>query len=223
MAWPLVRSRLEASPHAWNLGWGMESPTAWTIQGASVPIRFQPSFLQDLRRSVRLTVKQGLDWTIHRCVIAKGGKRLRFHQAIWQGALVQAANGGHALCPHCGAANTLEHLLWECSQSSPRLRAMRDLYPEPCLWLRGLVPARLVQMPLLSTEEVREGEWPTGPRPEDLFVGTDASGGRHSSDPRLRAVGWAVVLGRRTSQGVGIMATVMSFPDLPRSWTGRSM
>ena len=36
------------------------------------------------------------------------------------------------------------------------------------------MPASYVQTPLLNTEEMLEGEWPTGPLPEDVVIGTDA-------------------------------------------------
>ena len=76
-----------------------------------------------------------------------------------------------------------------------KLRAMKATFSHPCLWLRALVPSEYVRTPLLNPEEVVQGIWPSGHLDHDLVIGTDASGGRFSSDPRLRAVGWAVVLG----------------------------
>ena len=84
------------------------------------------------------------------------------------------------------------------------------------------MPASYVQTPLLNTEEMLEGEWPTGPLPEDVVIGTDASGSRFSSDPRLRAVGWAVILARKTPQGLVVLAKAMvHYPGPLPSWTGR--
>ena len=42
----------------------------------------------------------------------------------------------------------------------------------------------------------------------DLVVATDASGGPHSRDPRLRAVGWAVVIARRQGQSIDVLGTL---------------
>ena len=72
---------------------------------------------------------------------------------------------------------TLQHVLWDCSrwQGHPNLK---KVYPEVCLWQRALMPASYVQTPLLNTEERLEGDWPTGPLPEDVVIGTDASGSR---------------------------------------------
>ena len=225
---------------------GMSIPqTSWIIQGQPWPLTFGPFLFQDLRRLIKSTVRQsrleaissqfggegaigGLDWTIHRRIVAKGGKKLRFHQAIWQAALVHAGSGGHALCPFCPGrgeahANTLQHVLWDCSrwqghpQLSKKLQDLKKVYPEVCLWQRALLPASYVQTPLLNTEERLEGEWPTGPLPEDVVIGTDASGSRFSSDPRLRAVGWAVILARKTPQGLVVLAKASGV--LPRPST----
>ena len=259
-SWPLIHSRLEASPHPWkvvsgpvsamiqyakDMGWDVNSPTSWIIQGQPWPLTFGPFLYQDLRRLIKSTVRQsrleaistqfggegaigGLDWTIHRRIVAKGGKKLRFHQAVWQAALVHSGSGGHALCPFCqrrgeAHANTLQHVLWDCSrwqghpQLSTKLQNLKRVYPEVCLWQRALMPASYVQTPLLNTEERLEGDWPTGPLPEDVVIGTDASGSRFSSDPRLRAVGWAVILARKTPQGLVVLAKASGV--LPRPST----
>ena len=94
---------------------------------------------------------------------------------------------------------------------------MKATYSHPCLWLRALVPSEYVRTPLLNPEEVVQGIWPSGHLDHDLVIGTDASGGRFSSDPRLRAVGWAVVLGRRSGTSVHIIATASGV--LPRPAT----
>ena len=254
-AWPMIQARLEASPHPWkivagpisammqycrDLGWGIDDPKFWQVQGQVISLDFNPFLCYDLQRRVRDSVKHsrlqsislqpgghgaqdGLDWTIHRRLVAKGGKKLRFHQAIWQAAVVHKHNGGHALCPRCQQPNTLEHVLWDCSrwagqpQLSAKLRAMKATYSHPCLWLRALVPSEYVRTPLLNPEEVVQGIWPSGHLDHDLVIGTDASGGRFSSDPRLRAVGWAVVLGRRSGTSVHIIATASGV--LPRPAT----
>ena len=101
-SWPLIHSRLEASPHPWkvvsgpisamiqyakDMGWDVNSPTSWIIQGQPWPLTFGPFLFQDLRRLIKSTVRQsrleaissqfggegaigGLDWTIHRRIVA---------------------------------------------------------------------------------------------------------------------------------------------------------
>ena len=72
-SWPLIHSRLEASPHPWkvvsgpvsamiqyakDMGWDVNSPTSWIIQGEPWPLTFGPFLYQDLRRLIKSTVRQ---------------------------------------------------------------------------------------------------------------------------------------------------------------------
>ena len=163
-----------------DLGWGIDDPKFWQVQGQVISLDFNPFLCYDLQRKVRDSVKHsrlqsislqpgghgaqdGLDWTIHRRLVAKGGKKLRFHQAIWQAAVVHKDKGG----THCVLAakqpNTLEHVLWDCSrwagqpQLSAKLRAMKATYSHPCLWLRALLLFEYVRTPLSIQRKLSKG------------------------------------------------------------------
>eukprot|EP00972_Heterocapsa_arctica_P084657 12468594-Heterocapsa_arctica.AAC.1 len=72
-------------------------------------------------------------------------------------------------------------------------RATREYQFVPCVWLRGLVPRdwTIGQVPE-PPEEEQQFSWGTAylEQPyqlsEGVIISTDASGGDHSSDPRLR-------------------------------------
>ena len=115
-------------------------------------------------------------------------------------------------CQRCDAQveETLLHRCWECKANETipacrkkehlRRRAIADACNQPCVWLRGLVPKSWAQ---ISAPAEEHGETLTGP-PADpswfwegqLVAAGDASGGPHSSDKRLRRVGWAYALFR---------------------------
>ena len=60
----------------------------------------------------------------------------------------------------------------------------------PCFWLRGLIPRSWTQVPEPPEEAPlwRMGVLPSLP---SIWAFGDASGGKESSDPRLRRIGWA--------------------------------
>ena len=146
--------------------------------------------------------QEGVDWSVHRKLlkVAKTpSPKWAFH-AVWQGRVLHSGNGGCPLCT-CGAENSLHHVYYECPLSpvklSQTLRGFQRKHQDPCFWLRGMVPkawtSPSVPAPALETRV-------TGlfcHQPVDvsgLLIGTDASGGPNTRDPRLRAVGWSVVL-----------------------------
>ena len=68
---------------------------------------------------------------------------------------------------------------------------------EPCHKVRGLVPKRATQHPQLSQTQLQTSKTGifTGEflPVDNVYFGTDASGGPRGEDPRLRVVSWAVV------------------------------
>ncbi|CAE7606948.1 unnamed protein product [Symbiodinium sp. CCMP2592] len=146
--------------------------------------------------------QQGVDWSVHRKLLKVSklsSPRWAFH-AVWQGRTLHAGNGGFSHCA-CGAENTLHHVYYECplapAKLSPALRSFQRKHPDPCFWLRGMVP-KAWTTPQVSASALETRV--TGlfcHQPVDvtgLLIGTDASGGPNTHDPRLRAVGWSVVL-----------------------------
>ncbi|CAK0891739.1 unnamed protein product, partial [Prorocentrum cordatum] len=119
------------------------------------------------------------------------------------------------MCPRCGEEpETWKHRVWECRcnetiegiEKSQHIvaRASTEVENQPCLWLRGLLPASWtsvngppepgaelienfgdLQVLSSSAESMADG-W--------LVAAGDASGGEYSKDPRLRRVssGWVV-------------------------------
>ena len=79
-------------------------------------------------------------------------------------------------------------------------------FPLPSLWDRGLLPATATAMPsyLCGAESVPTGIFAEEhPQWQEVCFATDASGGPHSKDPRLRVIGWAVV------QELGVVSGVL--------------
>ena len=118
-----------------------------------------------------------------------------------QGAIKRKGHGGDSLCEMCGVEATLEHNLlqcpkWEDSEQAPPV-TRRPLLSCPSFMLRGLVPRLLTLHPPL--EECQLAAKATGifrrkVSASKVLAGCDASGGEHSSDPRLRIVSWSVVV-----------------------------
>ena len=159
----------------------------------------------------------GVDWTIPRRLLksSRTKKTRHAYRAVWQGQVLHNGNGGVAICK-CGAERTLQHVMYECPLAkkyklSPAALALRKRCPQPCFWLRGIVPSSWTNL-AVKAEKLRlertglfEGEIP---EVADLVVATDASGGPYSKDPRLRAVGWAVIIARRQGQSIEVLGTL---------------
>ncbi|CAE8642448.1 unnamed protein product, partial [Polarella glacialis] len=117
-------------------------------------------------------------------------------------------------CPKCGALGkaTFEHEVWECNftKSLPDIRitstnnlcsdAVKGVDELPCFWLRGLVPwswtfGRASEH-ITDSTVFGHGPWVTGKwdLPPGACAGTDGSGGPRGNDPRMRRVGWGVVV-----------------------------
>ena len=141
---------------------------------------------------------EGVDWTIPRRLLksTRTKKNRHAYRAVWQGQVLHCGNGGVAVCK-CGKERTLQHIMYDCPlvkpyKLSPAAVAFRKKFPQPCFWLRGMTPSSWTRLAFKAekTRLERTGLF-EGNRPEvaDLVVATDASGGPHSRDPRLRAVG----------------------------------
>ena len=160
---------------------------------------------------------EGVDWTIPRRLLRspRTKKNRHAYRAVWQGQVLHKDNGGQATC-RCGAARTLQHIMYECPLAkpyklSPAATAFRRRFPQPCFWLRGMVPSSWTHLAFKAEKGQLEK---TGifvdevPDSTGLVVGTDASGGPYTKDPRLRAVGWAVVIAERQGQEVRVVGTI---------------
>ena len=203
-----------------DLGIDVSDPLRWVHRGEVLSLDVtDPGLFLSVRRFLTKVValeraarfgavptangaQEGVDWTVHRRLLKSAktpSPKWAFH-AVWQGRILHSGNGGCPLCA-CGAENTLHHVYYDCPLSpgklSLTLRGFQRRHPDPCFWLRGMVPkswtSPSVPAPALETRV-------TGlfcHQPVDvtgLLIGTDASGGPNTRDPRLRAVGWSVVL-----------------------------
>ena len=229
-----------------DLGIGAKEPLLWNHKGRQLKIDLglgSPTCSHVLKKFLRKAVEdfrvaklgsvataegasEGVDWTIPRRLLKspRTKKRRRAYRAVWQGQVLRSGNGGVTICK-CGAERTLLHVLYECSRSkqlrlSQAARAFRLRFPDKCFWLRGMVPSSWTHLAYRAEKcQVEKTGILSGDVPDTthLVVGTDASGGPHGRDPRLRAVGWAVVVGRRDGQELEIIGTLWecSFPLLP--------
>ena len=147
---------------------------------------------------------QGIDWTVFRQLLKSHAKQPLVSTSLRmlaQGAIKRKGHGGDSLCEMCGVEATLEHNLlqcpkWEDSEQAPPV-THRPLLSCPSFILRGLVPRLLTLHPPL--EECQLAAKATGifrrkVSASKVLAGCDASGGEHSSDPRLRIVSWSVVV-----------------------------
>ena len=150
---------------------------------------FQP------RRKYRRLIRQG--------ETAKAARLLTiFSGAFWP---KERLYGEQPPCSRCGNhQETAAHRFWDCEANLfiqddciAETQGMRDRALEakqdcPIFWCRGLLPREWLYIPPPpeETETFTYGNreaWHLGRR---VFY-TDASGGAHTSDPRLRRVGWA--------------------------------
>ena len=148
----------------------------------------------------------GIDWTVPRKMLRESSKHPLQHaglRMLFQGAFRRANNGGDMFCSRCGQNNTLRHVLHDCIRwaevdigPDP---AWRDLFPQApeCFIVRGLVPKLATQHPQLTQAQLqprKTGIFTGEFLPVDnVYFGTDASGGPRGEDSRLRVVSWAVV------------------------------
>eukprot|EP00973_Karenia_brevis_P031828 4391555-Karenia_brevis.AAC.1 len=138
--------------------------------------------------------------------VAKGGLWLRSR-------LHDQGYNTLSTCVLCGGGPETEaHIFWECPEcnklNAPEVQEtnwMRSLATQPhgqnSKWLRGITPAsetiNLTKQYEVDCATVRlspkfqEGEVEDH---QEMYAGTDASGGEHTADPRLRKVGWAFVI-----------------------------
>ena len=147
-----------------------------------------------------------------------GGLRCVTLGACWPAARIAECNlNGRTSCRRCGHQNEDEfHTWWSCPcwQGPDQHRASRDsqhLLAEagreheawPIFWLRGLPPRSWVEEVIRPNEvgdEVEVFGWGclrepgVYPLPSDALLAVDASGGHHTSDPRLRRVTFGLVV-----------------------------
>ena len=153
-------------------------------------------------------LQQGIDWTVPRKILSKclsKSQQASHYRTAWQGAFL-TTHKSREMCQKCGAVAHIRHILYECpwwqGQTSTIPSHWDDIKDIPEItWTRGLVPAQLTALPAFSSgdESLRvEGRWlqPFPKGESELVYGTDASGGKFSSDPRLRVVSWSAVVGR---------------------------
>ena len=192
----------------------------WRVEGQETTVSWDQEGLADILHTLRgrmrqqaldrmaslpggLGVEQGIDWTVPRKLLRRSRTR---HQAaafqtVWQGATVHDRRGGTPTCSLCSQPATLEHVLyscayWETRHKPPpgRWEGAKKVFPEQCLWLRGLVPSRHVRPTSCAPEGLEyTGVWSsqTVLDAKGLVFATDASGGPGGKDPRLRRVAWA--------------------------------
>ena len=124
------------------------------------------SVQQDRHASAVASISQlQIHWTIARRACKREPKHLKFMQTVWQGAVLHFTNGGPSHCSFCGAANDLQHVLWECPRWSkePKFPAhllnLESKFQEEILWQGGLPPATYTTLPQ-PDEIVVTGQWP---------------------------------------------------------------
>ena len=126
-------------------------------------------------------------------------------------------------CPHCGGAfeqpgDLWAHLAWECHSEedadTPAIADSQHLAGEaalagpnvPALWYRGLIPHHWTygretpqDTPYQCQASHPQTELPFKV-PVGALVATDGSGGKHTSDSRLRRCSWSVVVVSRQGE-----------------------
>jgi len=110
-----------------------------------------------------------------------------------------------AICPRCGQAPESElHRHWQCSANIPSTPKLVEEYrrlaqeavsqsamAEPCLWLRGILPANATAVPLPADhyDLIIDGTFELRPNSRIYLDGS----GLHSSDVRIRRCGFSIV------------------------------
>ena len=155
------------------------------------------------------TLKQGIEWQAPRRALKKTPSKLHRNAlvAVWQGAI---RHGKGATCTRCNQEATLSHVLWECSwwknqHPEPQDFAMlRQKYPDPSLWLRGLGPPH-VRPGTYQQQLVEEGIFQQR-MVEDpsVFYATDGSPGA-SQDERFQIFTWGVIAFRIRDQDIEVL------------------
>ena len=167
----------------------------------------------------------GLDWTSHRARLKRLNKLNRptkWLQALWQGAVLFAGNGGLEICPLCKVPASWRHVLLDCTYWRTRHKQLpghwRDLqtkWPSKTLWERGLLPAEFVKQPRprWSESEFREGLWTENQKlnGQSYVFSTDATGGPDSVDVRLRIVAFAVLAFTKDGDHIHPVASITGF------------
>ena len=176
---------LHAAKH-WS-GGGLES-------GADVTV---------VKKHLRWYEKRG-DWASY------GALNVAATGAAWpRGRCHESGMLGGPRCERCGApTEDSVHTIWECEANNSiedkimdatkglQKVALKHARATPCLWTRGIIPEELVKVepPPTHTETIMVGdplEWQfDGMR----IIFLDGSGGKHSSDSRLRRCGWGVAV-----------------------------
>ena len=147
---------------------------------------------------------QGIDWTVFRQLLKVHSKQplvCTSLRMLAQGAINRKGHGGSSLCEACGAEATLRHNLlqcprWDDTEQAPPV-THRALLACSSFMERGLVPRLLTMHPPLDDCHLSTratGIFRRKHSSSKVLAGCDASGGEHSSDPRLRIVSWSVVV-----------------------------
>ena len=244
--WHIVKGPLAATiAHMKTLGWTSPAVHIWRCPtqvaewNLHVP-QHRARILDAVRQAVdeethqRISanvrdpaLQHGIDWTVARKLL-NGWHKGNFHmrrKALntgLQGSLPHAGNGGQSLCPLCKTANTWKHVVFECKwfedkscDIPPCVQAGLNTGRDQGFWERGLV-AKL-SYPARHSKPVITGEWLQNDRLSDVVLATDASGGPHTKDPRLRKVAVAIVAFRWVNQSLQQVASICC--ELPGSQT----
>lgn len=163
-------------------------------------------------------LQRGIDWTVARKLL-NGWHKNNFHlrrkalNTVLQGSLPHSGNGGQSICPLCKTENTWRHVVFECTwfkdrgcDIPPCVRAGVSTEQDRGFWERGLV-AKL-RGPASNRNPEITGEWLHKDRLSDVVLATDASGGPHTKDPRIRKVAVAIVAYRWINQSLHEVASI---------------
>ena len=127
-AWPLVKSRLQASPHPWKvvsgLGWSAPFFNQWTVEDSKFELGPDDPCVGP---SAEQSKSSAFNKFIHTKIHSKGGKWQTFFQSIWQGGLVQSGNGGLPRALTVGALT----ILTTCCGDAP-VGTMSLSFPRRC-------------------------------------------------------------------------------------------
>ena len=195
-----------------SLNWG-EPWTPFQIKGLLTSLVAQRRAASISKLTDCQELEQGCDWTIHRKLLKqfKGKKKERFLKSVWQGTFYAATSKGHFICSKCGVKAGQLHALVECQwwdeigESLPTWWR-KEKGTSPALWNRAICPARDTTHPTYAwgDESVQcHGIFEEAQiQARHLVFATDASGGRYSSDHRLRVTTWSVVAFTPENEGL---------------------